>query len=168
MKKACDLWWSLIHVCLHVHSINHDGVCVLFRHRWSGHADWSESHISSISKCDFRSNVTFAPINLQSHGQQKRYWLLKIKVDSEELYSVFRLMFLLVNILAFSSESFWIAFDLHGGCPCFQLFSTGEKNSAFLKELERSFHHWGMLLYFGTMRSTDLWRECRILFPCFY
>jgi len=87
-------------------------------------------------------------VNMHSYNQWKRHSLWKVKVDNDELslhqaaslclisrcaFNVQPHLYLcIINILTVFpvSESFWIAFDLHCGCSCFQHFLKVECNSA--------------------------------------
>ncbi len=123
-----DLW--SVFVCLH--SFNHDGVCVLLRHsRCFSHAVWSDNHLPSIPRCTFIHTVNESDID---------YWKWRLTVTSSVYNQAFcasvfpismqmcihwsaRMIFLrIISILAFSSEYFWITFDLHAGCTCFRCF----------------------------------------------
>lgn len=97
-------------------------------------------------------------VNMHSYNQWKTHSLLKVKVDNDELslHQAFyaslcpisrcvfnvqpHLYLCIINILTFFpvSESFWIAFDLHCGCSCFQRFLKVEYDSAVLNELDHS------------------------------
>ncbi len=123
-----DLW--SVFVCLH--SFNHDGVCVLLRHsRCFSHTVWSDNHLPSIPRCTFIHAVNESDID---------YWKWRLTVTSSVYNQAFcasvfpismqmcihwsaRMIFLhIISILAFSSEYFWITFDLHAPCTCFRCF----------------------------------------------